>query len=174
MMSFKVATAAKEGISAKAFIVIDNQTLKDGGKTCRVSTHDDDRDEENYHARVAFRCELASAVAALNFLALSPDGQEHQAARALRNEAAIAGGVWSKDAAARQHEHAIVPRIKAEEYPQSKEWDVESGCNSAEDSRPYIAVFRVADIDLEVWDLKLFHFIPLGHLQGISLIQVSR
>lgn len=68
MMTFKVIVAAKYGISAKAFIVLDSQTLKDGGKTCRVSTHDDDRDEENYHARVAFCRAISSAVAALNIL----------------------------------------------------------------------------------------------------------
>lgn len=179
MMSFNVAAAAKENIDAKAFIVLDSQTLKDGGITCRVSTHDDDRDEENYHAHVAFRCEITSAVAALNILEQSLDGNAHKTARALRNEAVIAGGVWSEEAAARQHDHARVQRIKAADYSRSKDWNLESGCYSAEDSRPHIPVFCTADTDLEVCEpfmlfyMSFFLYFHL-HLYWISLMQSSR
>lgn len=157
MMSFMAAAVAKEGISSKAFIVLDTQTLEDGGKTCQVSTHDDGRDEDDYHMRVsAFRCDLSSAVAALSILEQSPDGQDHQTARVLCNEAAIAGGVWSDETAAGQHEHTKVPRITSADYPQSKDWDQESRRNCREDPLPYIPIFRTADINLEVCETLPF------------------
>lgn len=168
MMCFKAAAAAKEGISTKAFIVLDDQTLRDGGKTCRLSTHDDDRDEETYHARVALRCKTSCAVAALNILEQSTDGNEQQMARSLRNEAAIAGGIWSEKAAARQHEHAKIAHIRAAEYPQSQDWNLESGCCSAGDSRPYIPVFCTADIDLEV--CKALDVLFLFHISFFLLV----
>ncbi|KAK7701874.1 hypothetical protein SLS64_010008 [Diaporthe eres] len=110
MRTFMAGAKIKEGISAKVFIVLDQQTSK-VGKTCQVTTHDDDSDEDNYEFRVPIRCELTSALAAAQALEVSPDQCGHHTARALRNEAAITGGVWTQESAEIQHSYAEGPYI---------------------------------------------------------------
>lgn len=158
MSTFSAACKTKEGVSSKAFVVLDRQTAKDG-QTCQVTTHDDDSDGENYLDRVLFRCELSSALAALEILEQGPDETDqyrHRTARALRNEAAIAGGVWSREAS--ESQRARVLRITVDEYPRSSDWNdwnEEGDLGSTtvvdlDDPRPYVAVFRTGDIGLEV------------------------
>lgn len=153
MYDFMAAAKRKEGISSKAFVVLDQQTAKDG-KTCQVATHDNDSDEDNYQDRVVFRCDLSSAFATLEALdrglGEENDDYRHNTARSLRNEAAIAGGVWSREASDSQR--ARVSRIFLNEYPRSSDWDDSSGCRDAWDplARPYVPVFRTADISPEV------------------------
>lgn len=153
MYDFMAAAKRKEGISSKAFIILDRQTANDG-TTCQVTTHDDDSDEDNYQDRVVFRCDLSSACAALEALhrglGEENDDYRHNTARSLRNEAAIAGGIWSREVSDSQR--ARVSRISLNEYPRSSDWDDSSGCRDAWDplARPYVPVFRTADISLEV------------------------
>lgn len=151
MYGFMAAAKGKGGISSKAFVILDRQTANDG-KTCQVTTHDDDSDDDNYQDRVVFRCDLSSALAALEALDRSlgeeSDDYRHNTARALRNEAAIAGGAWSREASDSQH--ARVPRISLNEFPRSSDWNDSSRRLNAEDLRPYIPVFRTADMSLDV------------------------
>lgn len=142
----------KTGISSKVFTCLDQQTVKDG-RTCQISTHDDDSDMDDYHYRVIFRCELSSAQDALQILEQTQDQTDpfcHRAARALRNEAAIAGGVWSREASELQQ--ARVPHITTEEYPRSNQWNVSISLEDVEYGvrRIYVPVFRTADISVEV------------------------
>ena len=152
MIDFTAAAKAREGISSKAFVILDRQTVEDG-KTCQVTTHDDDSDEDNYQDRIPFRCELSSAVAALKDIEQCIDGQERKAARILRNEASITGGVWNQENAARQREKT--PRIHPADYRQSNIWDGNSGPKAAEDELPYVPVFRTTDISLEVYQVSI-------------------
>lgn len=155
MYDFMAAAKGKEGISSKAFVILDQQTAKDG-KTCQVTTHDDDSDEDNYQDRVAFRCDLSSAFAALEVLdrglGEANDDYRHTTARSLRNEAAIAGGVWSREASDGQH--ARVSPLN--EYPRSSDWNDSSRRLNAGDPRPYIPVFRTADVSLEVCEPLIY------------------
>lgn len=168
MYDFMAAAKDKEGISSKAFILLDRQTASDG-KTCQVTTHDDDSDEEDYQDRVVFRCDLSSAFAALEALERGlgeeNDDYRHNTARSLRNEAAIAGGVWSREASNSQR--ARVSRISPNEYRRSSNWNHCSQRRDAGDPRPYVPVFRTADMSLEVCEpllclilmvTFLFHF----------------
>lgn len=158
LRTFMAAAKMKESISSKVFIVLDKQTAKDG-KTCQVTTHDDDSDEDNYESRVPFRCELTSALAAAQALEAAPDQYGHMTARALRNEAAIAGGVWTQEASERQYSHARerAALISVAQYPPSKDWDEFSGTVESEDPRPYVPIFRTAGISQEVFP-SVFHF----------------
>lgn len=158
MRKFMACAKIKRGISSKVFIVLDQETAK-VGNTCQVATHDDDSNEDDYACRVPLRCELTSALAAAQALEMSPDQFGHDTARALRNEAAISGGVWTQESVERQHSHAgdKTARISVAQYPQSKDWDEYSGTVQSEDPRPYVPVFRTADISLEV-------FPPLLHV----------
>ncbi|KAK7714384.1 hypothetical protein SLS63_011786 [Diaporthe eres] len=169
MRTFMAGAKIKEGISAKVFIVLDQQTSK-VGKTCQVTTHDDDSDEDNYEFRVPIRCELTSALAAAQALEVSPDQCGHHTARALRNEAAITGGVWTQESAEIQHSYAggRTARISVAQYPQSKDWDELSGTVRSEDARPYVPVFRTADINLEVFP-PLLHFLRVYTLLVVIL-----
>lgn len=157
MYDFMVTAKGKEGISSKAFVILDEQTAKDG-KTCQVTTHDDDSDEDNYQDRVVFRCDLSSAIAALEALERGlgekNDDYRHSTARTLRNEAAIAGGVWIREASDSQQ--ARVSRISLNEYPRSSHWNDSSRSRIAEDPRPYVPVFRTANVSLEVCELLLY------------------
>lgn len=168
MYDFMAAAKGKEGISSKAFLVLDQQTAKDG-KTCQVTTHDDDSDEEDYQDRVVFRCDLSSAFAALEALdrGLGEDNDDyrHNTARSLRNEAAISGGVWSREASDSQRSR--VSRISQNEYRPTSKWNHWSQRRDAGDPRPYVPVFRTADMSLEVCEpllcltlmvTFLFHF----------------
>lgn len=142
----------KAGISSKVFICLDQQTVKDG-RTCQISTHDDDSDEDDYHYRVIFRCELSSAQDALQILEQTQNQVDpfcHRAARAMRNEAAIAGGVWSREASELQH--AKTPHIRTDEYPRNNQWNDSQSMDDFEygDRRIYVPVFRTADISVEV------------------------
>lgn len=152
MRIFMAASKVKEGISSKVFIVLDEQTAKDG-KTCQVTTHDDDSDEDNYEFRVPFRIELTSALAAAQALEAAPDQYGHTTARALRNEAAIAGGVWTQEATERQYSQARerAAHISVAQHPQSKDWDEFSGTVESEDPRPYAPIFRTAEIRQKVF-----------------------
>lgn len=158
MRTFMAAARIKKGISAKVFIVLDAQTAKDG-KTCQVTTHDDDSDEDSYEYRVPFRCELTSALAAAQALEAAPDQYGHTTARALRNEAALAGGVWTQEASDSQHSQTRerAARISVAQYPQSKDWDEFSGTVESEDPRPYVPIFRTAETSQEVLQ-SVFHF----------------
>lgn len=143
---------SKAGISSKVFICLDQQTVKDG-RTCQVSTHDDDSDMDDYRYRVVFRCELSSAQDALQILEQNQNQADpfcHRAARALRNEAAIAGGVWSREASELQH--ARVPHITTDEYPRSNQWNDSKSLDDVEygHRRIYVPVFRTADMSVEV------------------------
>lgn len=173
LRTFMAAAKIKGGISSKVFIVLDQQTAK-VGNTCQVTTHDDDSDEDNYQFRVPLRCELASALAAAQALEVSPDQYGHEAARALRNDAAIAGGVWTQESAERQHSDAgeRAARISAAQYPQSKDWDEFSGTVRSEDPRPYVPVFRTADINLEVFP-PLLHF-PRVYTLLVVILCITR
>lgn len=157
MYDFMAAAKRKEGISSKTFVILDQQTANDG-KTCQVTTHDDDSDEDNYQDRVVFRCDLYSAFVALEALdrglGEEIDDYRHNTARTLRNEAAIAGGVWSREASDSQH--ARIPRISLNEYPQSSDWNGSSRRRDAEDPRPYVPVFRSADVSVEVCEPLLY------------------
>lgn len=157
MYDFMAAAKGKEGISSKAFVILDRQTANDG-KTCQVTTHDDDSDEDDYQDRVVFRCDLSSAFAALEALdrglGEENDDYRHNTARSLRNEAAIAGGVWSREASDSQR--ARVSRISLNEYPRSSDWNDSSRRRDAEDPRPYVPVFRTADVSLEVCEPLLY------------------
>jgi hypothetical protein len=148
MSNFTAAARSRDDISSKAFIILDSQTVKDGGRTCQVTTYDDDSDEDNYQDRVPFRCELSSAVAALQAIERSQSGEEPKTARAFRNEAAIAGGVWSQESAARQH--SKTSHFNPADYPQNKAWDTNSGPRAPEDALPYLPVFCTTEISLEV------------------------
>lgn len=106
-------------VAAKALVVLNRQTARDG-RTCQVTTHGDGFDEDNYyHDRVPFRCELASSLTELDALEQSQEQTGHKTARALRNEAAVAGVAWSREAPERQRVRA--PRIALEEYPPSED-----------------------------------------------------
>lgn len=156
------ACRSKEGVSSKAFLILDRQTVKDG-KTCQVATHDDYRDDDDNKDRVVFRCDLSSAVVALDALERGglyeneddeahddDDDYRHNMARSLRNEAAIAGGVWSRQASSEcQRDDRTVPRIKLDEYPPASDWDCSSGRTAIDDPRPYVPVFRTANISPE-------------------------
>lgn len=168
MYDFMAAVKGNEGISSKAFVILDRQTANDG-KTCQVTTHDDDSDSDDYQDRVVFRCDLSSAFAALEALERGlgeeSDDYRHNTARSLRNEAAIAGGVWSREASDSQRSR--VSRISLNEYPRSSDWNDSSRRRDAEDPRPYVPVFRTADVSLEVCEpllyltfliTSLFHF----------------
>ena len=158
MYDFMAAAKGKAGVSSKAFVILDQQTVNDG-RTCQVTTHDDDSNDANYQDRVVFRCDLSSALAALEALdrglGEENDDYRHNTARSLRNEAAIAGGTWSREAS--ESQHARDSRISLNEYPRSSDWNDSSRSLNAEDSRPYIPVFRTADMSLEVCE-------PLLHL----------
>lgn len=158
MYDFMAAAKGKEGMSSKAFVILDQQTAKDG-KTCQVTTHDDDSDDDNYQDRVVFRCDLSSAFATLEALERGLGEEEddyyrHNTARSLRNEAAIAGGVWSREASDSQR--ARVSRISLNEYPRSSDWNDSSRRRNAGDPRPYVPVFRTADMSLEVCEPLLY------------------
>ncbi|CAN8097502.1 unnamed protein product [Discula destructiva] len=146
MWKFMAAAKEKAGISSKVFVILDSQTAQDG-ETCQVSSYDDDSDEDDYKDPLPFRCALSSVVAALRAMEESPEGRERSTARVLRNEAAVAGGVWSQASAARQH--AKTPRFDPAEYPRSEAWDTASEPKASEDPLPYISVFRTADISLD-------------------------
>lgn len=150
-MEFMNAAQSKDGISSKAFLVFDNQTRKDNGTTCQVSTYHDLSDKEDQYERVPFRCMLSSAVAALQALEQCPNGQEHPTARAMRNQAAIASGIWSQESAAEQEEKGKSIRFTPVEYPQSEAWDIKAGFVAAENPLPYVPIFRTANISLEVY-----------------------
>jgi hypothetical protein len=162
MRTFMAAAKIKEGISSKVFIVLDQQTAKDGN-TCQVSTHDDGSDEDNYEVRVPFRCELTSAISDALALEVGLEQYGHTTARALRNEAAIAGGIWTQESVERQHSHARerAARITEAQYPQSKDWDEFSGTVTSEDPRPYVPVFCTADIILEVFPPHSLFLVPI-------------
>lgn len=171
MYDFMAAAKGKEGISYKAFVILDQQTAKDG-KTCQVTTHDDDSDEDNYQDRVVFRCDLSSAFAALEALdrglGEEIDDYRHNTARILRNEAAISGGVWSREASDSQH--ARISRISLNEYPRSSDWNDSSRRWDAEDPRPYVPVFRTADVNVEVCEpLLSFTFLVTSVLISANI-----
>lgn len=157
MYDFMAAAKGKEGMSSKAFVILDQQTANDG-RTCQVTTHDDGSDDDNYQDRVIFRCDLSSAFVALEALerGLGEENDDYRlnTARSLRNEAAIAGGVWTREASDSQH--ARVSRISLNEYPRSSDWNDSSQRQNAGDPRPYVPVFRTADMSLEVCELLLY------------------
>lgn len=157
MYDFMAAAKRKEGISSKTFVILDQQTANDG-KTCQVTTHDDNSDEDNYQDRVVFRCDLSSAFAALEVLyrglGEENDDCRHNTARSMRNEAAIAGGVWRRKASDSQQ--AWVSRISLNDYPQSSHSNDSSRSRIAEDPRPFVPVFRTADVSLEVREPLLY------------------
>lgn len=117
-----------------------------------------------------FRCQLSSAIAALQELEQGSDAQEvlNKKARAMRNEAAIAGGIWSQESAAEQRERAKTPRITKTEYPPNKDWDLYSGPVGWEDPLPYTPVFCTTDISLEVGSSNSLLFSRVGFLKLIS------
>lgn len=167
MLTFMSAAKTKAGISSKAFVILDSQTAQDG-ETCQVSSYDDISVEDDYKDALPFRCALSSVVAALQALHESPDGEERSKARVLRNEAAVAGGVWSRESAMEQR--AKAPRFDPAEYPRSEVWDGNSEPRASEDAVPYIPIFCTAGVSLEVFSALC----PFSGLKCFSLPFTAR
>ncbi|PHH59539.1 hypothetical protein CDD81_2901 [Ophiocordyceps australis] len=146
---FLDAIRSNETLSRKAFVVLDETTAKDK-KSCQVAT--DGRDEEQtVGLDVAFRCQLSSVIHGLK--AVEHDAQPIRAARCLRNEAALCGGVWEKQRA--DGVKAKPKRIDIRDYPVNENWDEYSGPDSPYTEIPYYPLFQTAKIDLDIINLFL-------------------
>jgi len=141
---FMDATKSKDGISHKAFVILDQTTASDKN-TCQIAT-DGREDEESQWTYIAFRCELSSIIHGLE--AVEQAVEATGTARDLRSEAAMVGGVWSKR---RVDEFRARPRrIGVGKYAVHESWDEYSGRDNAETDIPYIPVFKTSEISLEV------------------------
>ncbi|PHH73867.1 hypothetical protein CDD82_5234 [Ophiocordyceps australis] len=149
LSDFLDSIKSNEALSRKAFVILDDTTAKDK-KSCQVATDGRD-DEETVGLGVAFRCQLSSVIQGL--AAIEHDAQPIRAARRLRNEAAMCGGVWEKQRA--DGLKARPQRIDTAHYPVNQNWDEYSGPDSPNVEIPYYPLFQTAKIDLDTINLFL-------------------
>ncbi|KAK9778467.1 hypothetical protein SCAR479_04489 [Seiridium cardinale] len=142
MNGFMDAIAKKPCINGKAFVILDDTTGQDRS-TCLVAADVRDNPATDY---LTFRCQFSSALSALEELDHGDSSIQH-AIRRLRNEAALAGGTWSK---------ATVEKIKSRKslldpskFSPSKDWDTNCAAEFPDSARPYVPVFRSAEISLK-------------------------
>ena len=131
MEDFMNAVAKKSGVNGRAFVILDDTTAKDKS-TCLVAA---DVRGDNSHGidYTGFRCQFSSALSALE-----PLIHGSETIREMRNEAAMAGGVWSKSTLDKIKSRK--PRIDASKFPLSKHWN--TGCGTMFHSdKPYYPVF---------------------------------
>ncbi|KFG86523.1 hypothetical protein MANI_013667 [Metarhizium anisopliae] len=132
-------------ISHKSFVILDETTAEDG-KTCQIAV-DGREDEQSNEIQIAFRCDLASATHGLAAIEAASENELTKVIRDLRNEAAMVGGVWSKQ---RVDEFRSRPkRINVGDYPPHENWDEGSGPKSPDTDIPYFPIFQTAEISLE-------------------------
>lgn len=146
----------------KAYAVLDSHSAKDR-TTCYVTSFeyenvkkgddDDDDDDEESTSNVCVRCDIGSIVSILSSL---QEAEESTRARKHRNEAAIVGGVWDTRKAMRLRAHPSTlnaPRhkLRSAHWRPSPAWDKYCAMGGrGETARPYVPVFRTADISIEV------------------------
>ncbi|KAK8011046.1 hypothetical protein PG990_010011 [Apiospora arundinis] len=145
----------------KAYAVLDSHSAKDR-TTCYVTSFeyenvkkgddDDDDDDEESTSNVCVRCDIGSIVSILSSL---QEAEESTRARKHRNEAAIVGGVWDTRKAMRLRAHPSTlnaPRhkLRSAHWRPSPAWDKYCAMGGrGETARPYVPVFRTADISIE-------------------------
>lgn len=140
-------------INHKSFVILDETTAEDG-KTCQIAV-DGREDEQSNEIQIAFRCELASATHGLAAMEAASENELTKVIRDLRNEAAMVGGVWSKQ---RVDEFRSRPkRIDVGDYPPHENWDEGSGPENPDTDIPYFPIFQTAEISLEVSCWHIHH-----------------
>jgi hypothetical protein len=143
MSDFMDGIAKKPGINSKAFVILDDATGQDES-TCLIAV--DVRKENPATDYLTFRCQFSSTLSALEELNGSSSAQ--QTLKRLRNETAMAGGVWSK--ATVDKVKSRKPRFDPSEFPPSQDWNTNCAAEFPDAARPYIPVFRSVEIGLKV------------------------